>query len=117
MEKIFIILILIGIIFYFYIMPCIDLQNEKELKEQYETFNNDIIKIDNSIDKFDTKSCSKQCCKHIQWPIPFNTTDPNNKDLYKDYIGSNFSCNLGPTGSGCLCLKKEDYEYLSNHMQ
>ena len=62
--------------------------------------------------------CSRQCCKHTQWPVPFNTTDPNVKpeDL-KDYIGTNLTCNNGQVSGGCVCVKKEDYEYLSTHGQ
>ena len=106
-KNTFIILICIAIFFFFIVMPYLDKQNNKE---QFDNFNN-LVKIDQNM-------CSPQCCKHTQWPIPFNTTDPNiDQKLFKDTIGSNFSCNNGPTGGGCLCVNKNDYQYLSNHGQ
>jgi hypothetical protein len=88
-------------------MPYLDKQNNKE---QIDNFSN-LIKIDQNI-------CSPQCCKHTQWPVSFNTIDPNiDQNLFKDYIGSNLSCNNGPTGGGCLCVTKKDYEYLSKRGQ
>ena len=110
-ENTFIILVVVGMLFFFIVMPCLDKQNSKEQIDNFtELLNN------NNIRKIDQNLCSKHCCKHTQWPVPFNTTEPNsNPDLFKDYIGSNFSCNNGPTGGGCVCVTKEDYQYLSNH--
>jgi hypothetical protein len=103
-KNTFIILLCVGIFFFFIIMPCLD-------KENFT----DLLSGDKIIRKIDQNICSTQCCKHTQWPTPFNTTDPNiNSNLFKDYIGTNFSCNNGPTGGGCLCVNKKDYEYLSN---
>lgn len=65
--------------------------------------------------KIDTNICSKQCCKFTQWPIPFNTKNPiiNNETL-NNFIPSNLSCNRGENG-GCVCLTKDNFDYLSNH--
>jgi len=101
----FIVLLCVGIFFFFIVMPYLDNQNSKE---QNDNFSN-LRKIDKNI-------CSRHCCKYTQWPVSFNTTDPeNDSKLFKDYIGTNLSCNGGPDGGGCVCVNKEDYEYLSNH--
>ena len=109
-KNIFIILLCVGIFFFFIIMPYLDKQNSKE---QIDNFTN--LMLNDNIRKLDQNICSTQCCKHTQWPVPFNTNDPNaDPNLFKDYIGTNLSCNNGPTGGGCLCVTKKDYEYLSN---
>ena len=110
-KNTFIILLCIGIFFFFIIMPYLDKLNSKE---QIDNFTD--LLAGNNIRKLDQNICSTQCCKHTQWPVPFNTTDPNvDPKIFKDYIGSNLSCNNGQTGGGCLCVNKKDYEYLSNH--
>ena len=71
----------------------------------------------NHLNKIDQKICSKQCCKFVQWPIPFNTRNPNVKDdILDNFIPTNFACNGGENG-GCVCLTKDDYNYLSEHGQ
>jgi hypothetical protein len=106
-KNTFIILLCVGIFFFFIVMPYLDNENNKE---QIDNFT-DLIKIDQNI-------CSPQCCKQTQWPVSFNTIDPKiDQKIFKDYIGTNFSCNNGPTGGGCLCVSKKDYQYLSNHGQ
>lgn len=110
-KNTFIILLCVGIFFFLIIMPYLDEENRKD---QIDNFSN--LLIDNPIRKIDQNICSTQCCKHIQWPLPFNTTDPNvDPNLFKDYIGSNLSCNNGSTGGGCVCVNKKDYEYLSKN--
>lgn len=108
-----------------YIYPYIITQNKKE---EFELDNkiNDIVKnvstyYDNSkldnLPRIDKNICSKQCCKFIQWPVPFNTRNPVISDeTLNKYIGSNLSCNLGE-GGGCVCVTKDDYNYLANHGQ
>lgn len=103
-KNMFIVLLCIGIFFFFIVMPYLD-------KENFT----DLLSGDKIIRKIDQNICSVHCCKHTQWPPPFNTTDPNiDPNLFKNYIGTNFTCNNGPTGGGCLCVTKKDYEYLSN---
>ena len=70
------------------------------------------------INKIDTKRCSTNCCKYTQWPVPFNTggIDADNAKMdYSNIVSSNFSCSGSGTGSGCLCVNKDDMNYLSNH--
>ena len=70
------------------------------------------------INKIDTKRCSINCCKYTQWPVPFNITgiDADNANIdYSNIVSSNFSCTGSGTGSGCLCVNKDDINYLSNH--
>ena len=110
-KDTFIILLCVGIIFFTIIMPYLDKLNHNEQIENFASLlqNDDIRKIDQNL-------CSKQCCKHTQWPVPFNTNDPDlNPTIFKDYIGSNLSCNNGPSGGGCLCINKNDFEYIGNH--
>jgi len=98
----------------------IDAENNKDKKKYTEQFNS----LSNPYNLMDTKPsngidtniCSQQCCKFTQWPVPFNTTNPNSIDL-SNYIGSNFSCNNGQSGGGCVCISKDNYNYLSNHGQ
>ena len=111
-PKLLFILICICIMFFVFILPMLDNKNisEKfELQEQFDNLN---------IGKIDKNICSRQCCKFTQWPIPFNTQDPgsSNKDL-GNYIGSNFTCNYGQTGGGCVCYQKSDNDYLANRGQ
>jgi hypothetical protein len=111
-NKTFFFLIFIGIIFITFVLPILDYYNVQESNNLKEEFN-DIVNR-----KIDQNICSKQCCKFTQWPVQFNTKDPNiDEEQFKDYIPSNFSCNFGPSGSGCLCIKKSDYDYLANHGQ
>jgi hypothetical protein len=102
-----------SILFFFIVLPIIDKQNMEEeimLREDFENMNK-LVKIDEN-------KCSPNCCKHVQWPVPFNTITPGEENKYKDYIGSNLTCNLGNnTGGGCVCVKKSDYEYLGRRGQ
>jgi hypothetical protein len=115
--------ILIGILVIFFINPCINNKNQKE-KFEIDSKVTKIIdkmlpsnKINDDLHKIDQKICSKQCCKFIQWPVPFNTKNPTIKDEVLDnFIPSNFACNGGDNG-GCVCITKDDYNYLSNHGQ
>ena len=108
-KNTFIILLCVGIFFFLVVMPYLDKQNAKEQIDNFTDL------LTGNIRKLDQNICSTQCCKHTQWPVPFNTTDPNvDPNLFKDYIGTNLSCNNGPTGGGCLCVTKKDFDYLTN---
>ena len=67
------------------------------------------------IKKLDLNKCSKQCCGQTQWPLPqeLRTKDMTDEEA-KKYVPTNFSCNLG-SGSGCLCVSKDDFNYLAAH--
>jgi hypothetical protein len=106
-------LIILGIIIFFtFILPIIDNKNKQCIDEINEKLTN-ITNITNT-PKLDTNICSKQCCNHTQWPVPddVKTKEISDKDMEK-YIGTNLSCNFG-SGSGCLCVTKDDFKYLAN---
>jgi len=116
-DNTFLILsILIGILIIFVIYPNIMSQNHSEgfqIDQQVNKILTDTINKD--VPKIDQRICSKQCCKFIQWPVPFNTKNPIVKDdVLNNFIPSNFACNGGENG-GCVCLTKDDYNYLSEH--
>ena len=127
-DYIFIILsILIGSLVIFIIYPNIIKKNKNEgfqIEQQVNNILTDIInssqpvsEYQNNLPKIDQNICSKQCCKFTQWPVPFNTKNPIIKDsILNNFIPSNFACNGGENG-GCVCLTKNDYNYLSEHGQ
>jgi hypothetical protein len=121
-DTILFVSIIITLFVFYIIYPNINKNNE-----QYENVLKNIEIIDNfpkkntkdktDIVKIDKNICSKQCCKFIQWPVPFNTRNPKISDeLINKFIPSNFACNGGESG-GCVCLTKNDYNYLSEHGQ
>jgi hypothetical protein len=98
--------ILALVVFFVFILPIIDNRNKQavdEIKEKLENTSNKNI--------YENR-CSKQCCKFTQWPLP---SELKSKELPDDanYIGNNMSCNFG-SGSGCLCVTKDDFNYLAN---
>jgi hypothetical protein len=124
-EDIFLfVAIFIGIIFFFIIYPYTqtNCENFDEstpifIENKSDNKSDNINVIDKSFPRIDQNICSKQCCKHIQWPVPFNTKNPLvDKEILDNFIGSNLSCNNGENG-GCVCLTKNDFNYLSNHGQ
>jgi len=120
-DNTFLILaILIGILIIFIIYPNIMSQNHSEgfqIDQQVNKILTDTINKEKDVPKIDQRICSKQCCKFIQWPVPFNTKNPIVKDdVLNNFIPSNFACNGGENG-GCVCLTKDDYNYLSEHGQ
>jgi hypothetical protein len=127
-DTILVVTILITIFVFYVVYPFL-----KKNNEQFDNSNkiNDILKnieiIDNypkqnnkdkdNIVRLDKNICSKQCCKYVQWPVPFNTKNPKISDeILNNFIPSNFGCNGGESG-GCVCLSKNDYNYLSEHGQ
>lgn len=90
--------IIVGLIFYLYVMPTI-----KENMTEVEGDTKSVLKVD-------TNSCSRDCCKHSQWPVPHQT----NND--KDHVSTNLMCNAG-NGGGCVCLNKNEFEYLSSRAE
>ena len=77
--------------------------------------------------KMDTQFCSMACCGLNQWtPLMDPNYGPITQDLNSDlgqwiqqvpsnYVGSNFSCNNGNKGNGCVCVPKTLYNILSTH--
>jgi hypothetical protein len=121
-NKLVLIVFIVCLIFFFIIMPYVNQNLYDEQKEVYENFDNIIYQtIQNNqkddIDRFDTKICSKQCCKYDVWPVPFNTTNPNvDPKILDKFVGTNITCANGEV-TGCICATKSDMEYLSNHGQ
>lgn len=91
--NIFIIILVLIIIIFIFNNYNINIQEKLNNVE-----NNDIKKIDQNI-------CSKSCCNYNQY-------GKNDKKDNK-YVSSNFFCNYGQ-GSGCLCVSKDDLNYLSS---
>ena len=105
-NYVFLLFLLFGIIFFVFYLPMVDSDtfiNQSKLKNKF-----------NDLNKIDKNMCSQQCCKFTQWPVPFNTDNPNNDIDYDQFIGSNFSCNNGQSGGGCVCFTPENYKYLAN---
>ena len=103
--------VLLGaVLFFIFILPTLQCKQEKDLNDIKEKFANE----SDDIRKLDKNICSKQCCNHSQWPVPDDAkTGPIPKEKLAEYIGSNLSCNFGE-GSGCLCVTKDDFNYLTN---
>jgi hypothetical protein len=104
-NQTLVLVILFAVIFFVFILPMIDNKNRKNIDELRENLGNV-----NQIKKFDLNQCSKDCCKHVQWPLP---NDIRSKNVDENVIGTNFTCNLG-SGSGCLCVTKDDFNYLAS---
>jgi hypothetical protein len=102
--------IIVAVVFFVFIMPMIEKCYNDEKKELVEKLEN-IMAL-----KLDTNKCSRSCCVNSGWPLP-KELQPNDMstDELKNYIPTNFSCNLGSnTGGGCVCVSKEDYEVLGS---
>lgn len=57
--------------------------------------------------------CSKSCCSP-QWPTPFNLKEDKAACANKSkYVPSNIMCNNAYQDSGCLCLSKEQNDFLN----
>ncbi len=108
-NNVLLLVILGAVIFFVFIMPMLDKANASEEARLKEHLINTepIVKLDKNM-------CSKQCCKFSQWPVPHDLNEKQiPEDQLKNYIGSNMSCNFG-NGSGCLCVSKDDFNYLAN---
>lgn len=114
-NKVLVFVILGVIIYFFIIQPTFDNMCKNDIVKMKEKLANldDLNKFDvNNTMKIDNNVCSKQCCKHVQWPVPneLKTNDMSATDA-NNYISSNFFCNNGK-GSGCLCVTKENLNTL-----
>lgn len=102
-------------------------ENGVDSNNNYLPINNDNnILLPDSM-KMDKQRCSINCCGLNQWtPL----MDPNynsvSQGLNYDYgqwatniptefVGSNFSCNNGDKGHGCVCLSKNIINTLATH--
>ena len=96
--------VIIGVIFFCFVLPRLEKQYVKENRKLKEKMVS--LKFNDKIRKLDTNKCSRECCNHTQWPVPHMPSHKKGK-----YIGSNLMCN--GNGGGCLCVTKEDKEYLA----
>ncbi len=103
-NKVVIYAVVIAAIFFLFILPCME---KKEREEEQQIKENMTSLINEKLRKLDTNNCSRDCCLHTQWPAPHMP-----KKEPSDYVGSNFMCN-GGRGGGCLCVTKDDKNYLS----
>ena len=109
-------LLIVAVIILFILFDNTNQNNKNTTNEEQnqipnkETFENNVLPV-----KIDTNKCSRDCCGLAQWPVPSELLSNNiSSEELKNYIPSNFSCNLG-ANSGCVCLTQNDYNYLSNH--
>ena len=112
-NQVLVLAILLIIIFFIFILPKIDASNKKEQAQLQKTILEKLGNTDTNPPKIDKLICSKQCCKHTQWPVPKDmlTHDMTDEQASK-FIGTNMTCNLG-NGSGCVCATKDDFNYLA----
>lgn len=58
--------------------------------------------------------CSTSCCTP-QYPPPFKVSDDDNLCMNKDkYVPSSYKCNNAWNNSGCLCMTKQQSNFLSS---
>lgn len=59
--------------------------------------------------------CSKSCCSQ-QWPVPFPLEKDAMVEKLKDkFVPNGYSCNNAWQDSGCLCMTKDQRDFLDNH--
>ena len=98
--------VILGAIFFFYLLPRIEKKYAKEDFEMIEKMTSLIKTKKDKILKIDRIKCSKDCCLHSQWPVPHMPENKNSK-----HVNTNLMCN--GEGSGCVCLNKKQKNYLS----
>lgn len=100
-------LVLVAVlVFFLVIMPMIEKRNKKDKEEFTSKIDTSVYTIDENR-KIDTKECSRDCCKHVQWKVPHMPESTKEK-----VVGSNLMCNHG-VGGGCVCVEKQDLDFLS----
>ena len=122
-EKIFLFFFLIGIILFILALIYKSYYDQK-YGEHFNSIQNNLnynfenIATDIPVVKIDQNVCSKQCCKFNVWPTPFDTTNPNvDPTFMNQFIGTNLSCGNGPDNGGCVCMTKNNFNYIANHGQ
>jgi hypothetical protein len=107
-DKLIIAIIIFVVIYIIYNLYYYNINENLENISKYEKVCDDdnIIKIDQNI-------CSRKCCGLTQYQSEFLKDIDDNSEERKKYVGSNMSCNFGD-GSGCLCIPKDNYDYLTN---
>ncbi len=109
-NKVLMFVLLGAVLFFIFVMPTLDKNNNKELAKLKEGLENI-----SSNTKLDQNLCSRQCCKHVQWPVPGELTAGNmTPEQLANFIPSNLTCSNGDSSGGCLCIKKEEFNFLAN---
>ena len=93
-------LLLLIVVFFVFVMPMLEKQSSQNKEDFSNSMKQFLVPVKS---KIDTLKCSHSCCNWNQWPVPH--MKKNNS------IGTNLMCNRG-NGSGCVCAKKEDLEFL-----
>lgn len=58
--------------------------------------------------------CSMACCS-AQWPVPFKVpVDESIEAHADDFVPTNYYCNNGWQNSGCVCMTKEQSQFLDS---
>jgi hypothetical protein len=107
-----ILLVLIGaVILFTIILPFLNSLCTVDMNNIYENLENI-----NGGHKIDTFTCSPQCCKFTEWPLPkaLRAKGPLTEEQLKDIVPTNFFCGNGD-GNGCPCISKDDFNYLRDH--
>jgi hypothetical protein len=103
-NKILVIIFICTVIFFVFVLPNINCDEDKEPltnTTKTEQF------------KLSEKRCSPSCCNYTQWKPLDPALEMYAYDPESPYVPSNYTCSQGAS-SGCPCLKKKDYKYLTN---
>jgi len=57
--------------------------------------------------------CSPACCSR-QWKLPFNPGDERENYEGQGYSPTDYNCNNGYQGAGCLCMKDEQIDFIAS---
>ena len=102
-------IVVVVAVFFLIILPQIEKMRKSEEDKVRENFkNNNIL---NDFHKVDTNICSANCCG-IQYPVSFDVKKDERLVDGKKYVASNYTC-TGHHGTGCICLSKEQRDYLA----
>ena len=94
----------------------VTLVDSMDSNNNYLPLNINTVLSDNN--KMNNEQCSVNCCGINQWtPLMDPNYGPITQELNSDYaqwvkniptglVGSNFSCNNGNNGNGCVCMRK-----------
>jgi len=92
--------LVLAIVFYFVILPRLT-----DIKENmYPVTELNVVK------KTDMNQCSRNCCKHSQWPVPHMKIGNQIND---GNVSTNLMCNNG-NGGGCVCVSDKNHNYLTS---
>ena len=96
--------VILALIIYTNYMPIF---NDKIKKVTEQMVGVTIFNNEETVNNVHNNKCSRDCCKHSQWPTPFRAKSEEDNN-----VSSNLMCN-GGNGGGCVCMNKDDVAYLS----